>query len=102
MFQSECETLTDFVVRLKSISPDCEFSCPGCHKDLQPIHFKDHLIRGLYYEKLQTDILAKVSHLIQLEGTIKQCEAYESAQRDQSALHKSIEASIACVSLYQQ
>ena len=89
MFQSEGESVTDFVVRLKPISPDCKFSCPGCHKDLQPIHTKDQLILGLYNEKLQTDILAEVSHLIQLEDMIKHYEAYESAQRNQWPLHKS-------------
>ena len=75
MFQSEDESVTDFVVRLKSISPDCEFSCAGCHKDLQPIHIKCQLIQGFYGKKLQTDILAKASHLIQLEdiiNTVKQ------------------------------
>ena len=79
LFQSEGESVTGFVVQLKSISPDCEFPCPGCHKDLQPIHNKDHLIWGLYNEKLQPDILAKASHLIQLEDIIKHCELYESA-----------------------
>ena len=79
LFQSEGESETGFVVQLKSISPDCEFPCPGCHKDLQPIHNKDHLIWGLYNEKLQPDILAKASHLIQLEDIIKHCELYESA-----------------------
>ena len=102
LFQSEGESVTDFVVRLKPISPDCKFSCPGCHKDLQPIHIKDQLILGLYNEKLQTDILAEVSHLIQLEDIIKHYEAYESAQHNQWPLHKSTEASIAHISLYQQ
>ena len=70
LFQSEGESVTGFVVQLKSISPDCEFPCPGCYKDLQPIHNKDQLIWGLYNEKLQPDILAKASHLIQLEDII--------------------------------
>ena len=44
LFQSEYESMTDFVFRLKFILPDCEFSCAGCPKDLQPIHFKGQLI----------------------------------------------------------
>ena len=99
LFQSEGESVTDFIVWLKSTSPDCEFSCPGCHKDLKHIHIKDQIIWGLYNEKLQTDILAKVSHLIQLEDIIKH---WESAQRDQLALRKSTKASTAHTSLYQQ
>ena len=77
-------------------------SCPGCHKDLQPIHIKGQLIWGLYDEKLRTDILAKTNHFIQLEDITKHCEAYESAQRYQSTLHKSTEAFIARALLYQQ
>ena len=34
LHQSETESIQDFVVRLKSISPDCEFTCPQCHHDL--------------------------------------------------------------------
>ena len=83
LFQSEGEPINDFIIRLKSVSPDCEFTCPGCHKDLQPFHIKDQLIRGLHDETLQTDILAKASHLLKLEDVIKHAQAYESAQRDQ-------------------
>ena len=68
----------------------------------QPLHIKDELICGLYDETLQTDILAKASHLIKLEDVIKHAEAYESAQRDQSTLHKSNESTIARTSIYQQ
>ena len=68
----------------------------------QPLHIKDELICGLYDETLQTDIIAKASHLIKLEDVIKHAEAYESAQRDQSTLHKSNESTIARTSIYQQ
>ena len=46
LFQSEGESVNDFVFPLKSVSPDCEFICPGCNKDLQPLHIKDQLICG--------------------------------------------------------
>ena len=94
--------MTDLVVWLISISPDCEFSCSGCQKDLQPIYIKDQLIQGLYNNKLQPDIFAMASHLIQPEDITKHCEAYEFTQSNQSALHKSTEASVAHTSLYEQ
>ena len=70
--------------------------------DLQPFHIKDQLICGLHDETLQTDILAKTSHLIELEDAIKHAEAYESAQRDKSTLHHSNESTIAQSSTYQK
>lgn len=39
--QSNGESIKDFLVRLKSVAPDCEYSCPSCHHDLQPTHIKD-------------------------------------------------------------
>ena len=84
--QSETESIKEFLIRLKSTSPDCEFTCPSCDFDLQPIHVKDQLIRGLENENLQTDILAKASQLKTLEDVIRHAEAFETAQRDQSHL----------------
>ena len=48
LLQSEGEPVNDFAIWLKAVSPDCEFICPGCSKDLQPFHIKDQLICGLY------------------------------------------------------
>ena len=81
------------------MSPDCQVTCPICNKDLQPFHIKDQLIRGLHDKTLQTDILAKASHLVELADVIKHAEAYESAQRDQSTLHQSNESTIARTSI---
>ena len=91
MVQSASETIQEYVVKIKSSAPDCEFACPGCNYDLQSEHIKDQFIRGLFNESLQTDILAKASHLKTLEDIIKHAEAFEAAMRDQQKLQNSSE-----------
>ena len=86
LHQSETESIQEFVVCLKSISPECEFICPQCHHDLQNIHIKDQFIWGINNEHLQTDILAKASQLSTLEQVIKHASVYEAAQLDQAKL----------------
>ena len=49
-------------------------------------HNKDQLIRGLFSETLQTDILAKASYFKSLEDIIKHAEAFEAAQRNHTHL----------------
>ena len=96
------ESIKDFVVRLRSSAPDCEFQCPNCHFDLQSINIKDQFIRGLHNESIQTDILAKASQLKTLEDVIKHSEAFETAQRDQIQLQGSSEVMAARMSDYQK
>ena len=50
--QSRQETIQEYLIRLKSSAPDCEFSCPGCNLDLQPSHIRDQFIRGLHNDTL--------------------------------------------------
>ena len=77
------------MIRLKSSAKDCEFTCPNCNSELEHLHIKDQFIRGLYNETLQTDILAKASHLQTLEDIVKHSEAFETAMRDQHKIHSS-------------
>ena len=84
--QSDNEPIKDFVIYLKSSAPDYEFTCPQCSYNLQEIHLKDQLIKGINKESLQTDILAKVNHLNTLDDIIKHAEAFEAASCDQSSL----------------
>jgi hypothetical protein len=102
ILQCEGESIKDFVTHLKSSSPDCEFSCSACQADLQPQHIKDQFIRGIYNETLQTDILAKASHLPTLEDVIKHAEAYEAAQRDQTQLQNTSDVMVARTSEYKR
>ena len=90
--QSSAETIQEFVVRLRSLAPDCEFICPNCTFDLQSNHIRDQFIRGLHNETLQADILAKASHLTTLQDIIKYSEAFEAATRDQQKLQYPSEA----------
>ena len=45
--QSDNEPINDFVIHLKSSAPDCEFTCPQYNYNLQDIHLKDQLIKGI-------------------------------------------------------
>ena len=86
MYQQNQETVKNFVLRLKSVAPDCSFNCHSCHVDQQEQHIRDQFIRGISNELLQTDILAKASSLTTLEAVVKHSEGFEAAQRDQSEL----------------
>ena len=44
------EPTKDFVIHLKLSAPDCEFTCPQCNCNLQDIHIKDQLIKGINNE----------------------------------------------------
>ena len=100
--QLQEESIKDFVVRLRSSAPNCEFQCPNCHFDLQSINIKDQFIRGLHNESIQTDIIAKASQLKTLEDVIKHSEAFETAQCDQIQLQGSSEVMAAHMSAYQK
>ena len=83
------EPIQKFVIRLKSVAPDCEFTCSNCQHDIQEQHnIKDQLIRGLFNEILQTDILAKASHLQFLADIIRHVKAFEAAQCDHNHLQQ--------------
>ena len=79
LHQSETEPIQEFIVCSKSIAPDCKCTCLNCQHDIQEQHVKDQLIRGLFNETLQTDILVKTSHLQSLANIIRFAEAFEVA-----------------------
>ena len=54
--QNSDENIQDYVIRLRSSAPDCEFVCPSCEFDISDEHIKDQFIRGLHSELMQTDI----------------------------------------------
>ena len=92
LMQSEGESIKDFLMRIRSLAVDCEFSCPACKTDISSINIKDQFIRGLHNENLQTDILAKAAQLKTIDDIVKHAKAFETALRDQSQLHGSAEA----------
>ena len=100
--QFESESIKDYVVRLKSAAIDCEYSCFNCQQDLTSEHVKDQFIRGISNDSLQTDILAKASHLKTLEDIIHHAEAYETALRDQSKLNEPADVFAARTSAYKK
>ena len=84
--QETNEMVKKFLIRLKSSAKDCEFTCPNCNTDLQPLHVKDKFICGLLSDVLQTDILAKANQLKSLDDIIKHSQAFEAAMHDQHQL----------------
>ena len=92
LMQSEGESIKDFLVRIRSLDVDCEFSCPACKTDISSINIKDQFICGLHSKTLQTDILAKAAQLKTIDDIVKHAEAFETALHDQSQLHSSAEA----------
>ena len=101
LFQLVGEPINNFIVQLKSASPDYEFSCTGL-RDLQSFHIKDQLIHVLLDEQLQTDILPAAIQLTSLKDIIRHAEAYKSAQGSQTTPHTSGKVPVARLSLYQQ
>ena len=86
MKQQESQAANEFLSRLRLMAVDCEFACPSCEVDISHVNIKAQLIRGLYNDALQTDILAKADHLKSVEDVVKHAEAFESALRDQVEL----------------
>lgn len=80
--------MQNFIVQLKSVAQEYEYSCPSCLADLESIHVKDQLIQGLHNETLQTDILTKARYLRSLKEIVKHAKTFESALWDQTHLHQ--------------
>ena len=82
----DIEFIQNYRIRLKSLAQDYDFSCPKCKHDFSEMYIKDHMIRGLDNETLQTDILAQAESLTSLDKVVKHAEAFEAALRDQAEL----------------
>ena len=76
--------MKDFVVRILSLTVDCEFSCAACKTDNSIINIKDQFIHGLHNKTLHTDILAKATQLKTIHDVVKHAIAFETAVSDQS------------------
>ena len=80
--QHESESIQDFLVCIRTLAIDCEFSCPTCSVNISAMHIRDQFIDGLHNVQLQTDILAKACNLKTVEDIVKHAEAFEIALRD--------------------
>ena len=107
LMQSEVESTKGFLMRICSLTVDCEFSFPACKTDLSSINIKDQFIYRLHNETIQTDVLAKATQLKTIDDLVKNTETFEMALYDHSQLHRSAEvhaayASILCNHCQQQ
>ena len=44
--QSNGESIKDYVIRLKSVIPDCEYVCPNCQHDLSTIRLRNNSLEA--------------------------------------------------------
>ena len=102
LMQSEGESIKDFLMQIRSLAVDCEFSCPACKTDISSINIKDQFIHGFHSKTLQTDILAKATQLKTINDVVKHAEAFETALHDQSQLHSSAEVHGALASTHRK
>ena len=85
--QSPDESIQSYIIRLKSASKDCNFSCPSCKCDISSVYIKDQFLFGVNNPVLQTDLLAKAETLSNVDDILKHAEAWEAAVRDQGNLN---------------
>ena len=71
MSQDESEPIQNYLVRLRAVAVDCNFSCPSYEHDLSDIYIKDPIIRGVANNALQADLLAKAGTLKILEQNVR-------------------------------
>ena len=71
LMQSEGESIKDFLLRIRSLAVDCEFSCPACKTDISNINIKEQFTHGLQNKTLQTDILAKGTKMKTTDDIVK-------------------------------
>ena len=76
--QGDGEPVSDYLIRLKSGTRDCNFICPNCDHDLSGIYVKDQFIRSIANDALQADLLAKAGSLETLEQNVSHAQAFES------------------------
>ena len=100
MSQDEDEPIQNYLVRLRAIAIDCNFTWPSCEHDLSDIHIKAQIIQGIANDSLQADLLAKPRTLKSLEQNVHHAEAFESALRDQNSMAGAPDAASAWLSTY--
>ena len=100
--QHESESILVFLVRIRTLAIDCEFSCPTCSVNISAMHIRDQFIRGLHNLQLQTDILAKACNFKTVKDIVKHAEAFETALRDQSQFQHSADVLAARASPYRK
>ena len=88
--QSANESIQSYVIRLRSAAKECDFLCPQCRADISSTYIKDQLISGVHNHILQMDILSKAETLLDVNSTIKHCESFEAALRDQNNLNPNV------------
>ena len=94
--QGPGESVQQFVVCLRGIAQDCDFTYPICNHDLSDTYIKDQLIKGTANDTLQAHLLAKADSLKTLEENLNHAEAFEAALRDQAQMSGTLEMVALC------
>ena len=102
MPQNKNEQIQNYLVHLRDIALDCNFTCPSCEYDLSDIYIKDRVIRGIASDTLQADLLAKAGMLKFLGQNACHAEAFESGLRNQTSMASTSDIAIARMSTYRR
>ena len=86
MSHHEDEPIQQYLVHLRAMVTDCNFSCPHCEHNVSDICIKEQFIRGIANDALQTDLQAKARVLKSLNQNICHAETFESTLQDQTAM----------------
>ena len=101
MKQDRDEPIRNFAARLRGHATQCKFliKCTECQKEISYMDqlLKDSIIRGIYDQEIQLEILGNQDQEISLEKLIKFIEAKESGRRSAHRLHDSVPKSSAAV-----
>ena len=94
------EPILDYLVCLRAIAIDGNFTCSSCEYDLSDICIEDQIIWGLVNDTLQADWLAKARMLKSFEQNVSHAEVFESALWDQNSMAGTSDAASAQLSTY--
>ena len=90
MKQDRDEPIHNFVVRLRGHATQCKFliQCSSCQSEISYMDqlIKDSIIRGIYDQDIQLEILGHQNQELSLESLIKFIEAKESGKRSANRL----------------
>ena len=79
MFQDEDDPIQNYLVHLRAVAVDCNFTSPSCEYDLSDIYIKDQIIQEIANDILLPGLLAKTGMFNSLKQNIHHAEAFESA-----------------------
>ena len=97
--QSTGETCQDFINRLRSAAPDCDYTCHSCKVDISKFQIRDQFVRGLQNPTLQALLLksASINPDITLDKLLHEARAFEQSLREQKYISANVNKTVSAV-----